>query len=307
MPGGVQQSPTVAYIDLNQDTNIPDLLMRPLFFIGFKIFSIHGRTAFHQGWSENPIMGTIEDWFIINTIFFTHPIHIHLINFQVIREFDLRVIRTNNRNQIFLTNSSNTVNYQILCDNLYPIQNLPAVQEKLAFIYPEYVVDANNVSGLDVRMRLTAQDVLNLNTPNFTISPSIDFTNLSSYKFVSNEGYPSSKLEYARWKDTANLDPFKVQQFRIRWAKSDFTEADRAVGKYFNVPNDQLREYPGFVYHCHILHHEDNEMMRPIMLQLPGNAYLNASTPCNLNATGQPMLNWSDKFACINQRCGNPS
>jgi hypothetical protein len=35
------------------------------------------------------------------------------------------------------------------------------------------------------------------------------------------------------------------------------------------------------VYHCHILFHKDNEMMRPIMIQLPQNAQLNTSTPCN--------------------------
>jgi hypothetical protein len=31
-------------------------------------------------------------------------------------------------------------------------------------------------------------------------------------------------------------------------------------------------EFPGFVYHCHILPHEDNEMMRPYML-LPSDKY----------------------------------
>jgi hypothetical protein len=31
-------------------------------------------------------------------------------------------------------------------------------------------------------------------------------------------------------------------------------------------------EFPGFVYHCHILKHEDNEMMRPFMLQ-PSDVY----------------------------------
>jgi hypothetical protein len=33
-------------------------------------------------------------------------------------------------------------------------------------------------------------------------------------------------------------------------------------------------EFPGFVYHCHILPHEDNEMMRPIMLT-PSDKYMN--------------------------------
>jgi hypothetical protein len=212
------------------------------------------------------------------------------------------------KDQILLTSSANTINYQVLCDNLYTISGLDYVKGNLSLIYPEHTIDANNVSGLDVRMKMTAQDVLNLNTPNFTISPSIDFADLNSYRYVSNGGYPSTKQEYKRWKDTANMEPFKVLQLRIRWTKSEFAEADRTAGKYFNIPNDQLREYPGFVYHCHILRHEDNEMMRPIMLQLPANAYLNSSTPCNVNsATGQPMLNWSDKFACINQNCGNPS
>jgi FtsP/CotA-like multicopper oxidase with cupredoxin domain len=53
-------------------------------------FTISGRVDFHKGKSENPTMGTVEDWFIINTISFVgHPIHVHLINFQVIREYDL--------------------------------------------------------------------------------------------------------------------------------------------------------------------------------------------------------------------------
>ena len=37
-------------------------------------------------------MGTVEDWYLINTIPFGHPIHVHLINFQVVREYDLLLI-----------------------------------------------------------------------------------------------------------------------------------------------------------------------------------------------------------------------
>jgi FtsP/CotA-like multicopper oxidase with cupredoxin domain len=90
---------SVPFIDLSLETNIPVIRMRPLIFMGSTIFSIHGRTDFHQGWSENPMLGTVEDWFIINTIYFAHPIHIHLINFQIIREYDLRVITTPLQNQ----------------------------------------------------------------------------------------------------------------------------------------------------------------------------------------------------------------
>ena len=78
------------------------------------------------------------------------------------------------------------------------------------------------------------------------------------------------KPYYRRWKDTAYVDGFKMLHYRMRWTKSNYTEKeDKPRGTYFHVPAGQLIEYPGYVYHCHILSHEDNEMMRPIMLQLP--------------------------------------
>lgn len=61
------------------------------------------------------------------------------------------------------------------------------------------------------------------------------------------------------------IEPLSVFTYRIRWTMSDY-EYGRP---YFHVPVDQLREFPGYVYHCHILAHEDNEMMRSIMLQIP--------------------------------------
>jgi FtsP/CotA-like multicopper oxidase with cupredoxin domain len=36
---------------------------------------------------------------------------------------------------------------------------------------------------------------------------------------------------------------------------------------YFNIPEDELIEFPGFIYHCHFLNHEDNSLMRSIMMQ----------------------------------------
>ena len=70
--------------------------MRPL--IVYKnlsfLFTINGRKDFHVGRSEKPVIGTTEDWYIINTMGIDHPIHIHLINFQVISVYDLK--RCNN-------------------------------------------------------------------------------------------------------------------------------------------------------------------------------------------------------------------
>lgn len=66
--------------------------MRPLIWMGQNVFTINGRRDFHAGKSQNPTIGTVQDWFILNTIYFAHPVHVHLINFQVIGSYDVRVL-----------------------------------------------------------------------------------------------------------------------------------------------------------------------------------------------------------------------
>jgi FtsP/CotA-like multicopper oxidase with cupredoxin domain len=55
------------------------------------------------------------------------------------------------------------------------------------------------------------------------------------------------------WKDTIQMNPGEVTTIRIRFSPIDGTAKypfDPTVG-------------PGYVWHCHIIDHEDNEMMRP--------------------------------------------
>ncbi len=65
--------------------------------------------------------------------------------------------------------------------------------------------------------------------------------------------------EEAGWKDTFKMFPGQVTRVIIRFARQD-------GGGGFGY--DATAE-PGYVWHCHILEHEDNEMMRPYMLQAP--------------------------------------
>jgi spore coat protein A len=64
-----------------------------------------------------------------------------------------------------------------------------------------------------------------------------------------------SANEYA-WKDTIQMNPGEVTIIRIRFSPIDGSATypfDPTVG-------------PGYVWHCHILDHEDNEMMRPYIV-----------------------------------------
>lgn len=131
----------------------------------------------------------------------------------------------------------------------------------------------------------------------------------STYKFICNSSLPVP-IEDTRWKDVAKMPVNHSIQVRIRWTS---TEYDPEVKPYpfFNVPEDQLIEFPGFVYHCHFLNHEDNEMIRPISLKpsfffdqyyppAKGSALANCMKEKGLkNADG-----WSARYECMNKILG---
>lgn len=84
----------VPYTDFRKITEpISVKRMRPLIMVNSPkvFFSINGRFDFHAGKSENPTIGTYEDWYLINTMDEDHPIHVHLINFQVVKVLNLRL------------------------------------------------------------------------------------------------------------------------------------------------------------------------------------------------------------------------
>jgi spore coat protein A, manganese oxidase len=64
------------------------------------------------------------------------------------------------------------------------------------------------------------------------------------------------------WKDTADLDAGQVIKILVRWTPSDVpTIPNRSyAGKNFYQFDPTQGSY---VWHCHLLNHEDNEMMRP--------------------------------------------
>ncbi|HEY4387136.1 MAG TPA: multicopper oxidase domain-containing protein, partial [Ktedonobacteraceae bacterium] len=76
------------------------------------------------------------------------------------------------------------------------------------------------------------------------------------------QGAPSAPdPEEAGWKDTLKMYPGQVTRIAIRWAPIA-TPLNGVVAGQNLYPFDPTTG-PGYVWHCHILDHEDNEMMRP--------------------------------------------
>jgi spore coat protein A len=141
--------------------------------------------------TEKIQIGTTEDWIIVNPTMNSHPIHLHLVQFQLVE-----------RQQI------NSVNY------------------------------------LNSWISLNGEPPLNHTT--------INVSSLKPY-LIGTPTKPT--LNEQGWKDTIQADPGSVTTIRIRFAPEDGSE-------YQFDPTSG----PGYVWHCHILDHEDNEMMRPLVM-----------------------------------------
>jgi spore coat protein A len=134
-----------------------------------------------RGVQERVLLNSTEDWRLTNLTGDTHPIHLHLIQFQVMDRtpFD-------------------AVAYQ-------------AALEKARGVDP-------NAANLD---------------------PSPYVTGPAAAPDANERG----------WKDTVRANPGQITRLRARWTLPAGATAPQQ-----------------YVYHCHILEHEDNSMMRPLQL-----------------------------------------
>lgn len=148
----------------------------------------------NQHWSdpvtELPRVGSTEDWVIANLTMDTHPIHLHLVEFQLIsrQPFDM-------------------AKYQAACGGVKPGEEKP--------------------------------------------DPS---------SFTTGSPMPPDPNERG-WKDTVRMNPSEITVIRIRFAPQDVPVG--RIGPGENAYPFKPYAKPGYVWHCHILDHEDNEMMRP--------------------------------------------
>jgi spore coat protein A, manganese oxidase len=138
---------------------------------------------------ETPTEDTIEDWSFVNISADTHPIHMHLTNFQVMG----RAPPDGGR-------------------------------------YAAALAAARKGQG---RYPLL---------PNNTIDPT---------PFLLGPEIPPPRNERG-WKDTVAANPNEVTRIRQMFELPEGAEG--------SPPDSPQRRY---VYHCHILEHEDNDMMRP--------------------------------------------
>lgn len=144
--------------------------------------------------SELPVVGSTEMWEIVNLTMDAHPIHLHLVQFQLKNRQLFRM--EDYTNEWIILNGEPPLNH--------PTEVLLVDQYLDGPIIPP---DANETG----------------------------------------------------WKDTIRAMPNEVTRILVRFAPQDAVSSEPGVNLYPFNPSLG----PGYVWHCHILDHEDNEMMRP--------------------------------------------
>lgn len=181
--------------------------------------------------SEWPNEGEIEVWEIVNLTADAHPIHLHLVQFQLM-----------NRQDFDLAKYSTAYAAAFPGGGYDPMTGKP---------YPAGVF----IPGFGPPM-----DYDTGNTRAVGGNPDIAAIGAKG-KPLYLKGNPMPPLpQEAGWKDTVITYPQQVTRIVVRWAPTDLP-ANTPIGDA-SYPFEPDGGH-GYVWHCHIVDHEDNEMMRP--------------------------------------------
>jgi FtsP/CotA-like multicopper oxidase with cupredoxin domain len=185
--------------------------------------------------TETPREGATEIWEVANLTGDAHPIHIHLIQFQVIsrQPFDVDTYLTD----WMAAFPGGTFNGFTFPPGVY----IPGFGPPLNY------TTRNSAGALGGNLNFDAAKYL-------------------SQGACAGGACPSRAPEPidAGWKDTIKMWPGEVTRLQIRWAPTNVAVNGSSPGQDlfgFDPTNP-----PGYVEHCHILDHEDNEFMRPYLV-----------------------------------------
>jgi spore coat protein A len=183
-------------------------------------------------YSEIPDEGTTEVWEIINLTADAHPIHTHLTQFQLISRQNFNVNKYTKAYAAAFPGGG--IDY--MTGQPFPAHAfMPAYGPPLN--YAASTASGNKLGG------------------NPDIVP-----------FLQGKAIPPAANE-AGWKDTIQALPGQVTCIAVRYAPTD--KPVNSTSLYFPFSPDGGH---GYVWHCHIIDHEDNEMMRPLTVNVAGGA-----------------------------------
>jgi spore coat protein A len=208
------------------------------------------KADFPDGISELPQQGSTEIWEIINRIGI-HPIHTHLTQFQIL-----------NRQDANLSVLPVLSGYFASWDGQFPVATIFNPVCAGGVFCPEY--------GPPLDYNTPIAD------PNDPIQSAIGVNAIGGNPPIGSFliGTPiAPHPEESGWKDTFQAYP-GVTRIVIRWTPTYVPVMHNKSYAGKNLFPFDPTQGPGYAWHCHILNHEDNEMMRPVKVTERGFGYM---------------------------------
>ncbi|MBO0880377.1 MAG: multicopper oxidase domain-containing protein, partial [Mycobacterium sp.] len=187
--------------------------------------------------TETPRVGSTEVWEFLNITVDAHPIHIHLVQFQLL-----------NRQPVAVD----------------PNTGEPTYVAAWAAQFPGGTFNGETADGTWGPITYPKGTIIpGYGPPGDYNTPNADGAlggNPAFSPFLSGQAIPPTPDE-GGWKDVAKVYPGYVNRYAIRWAPQATPIGGVQPGQ--NQYSFDPTRGPGYLLHCHILDHEDNEMMRP--------------------------------------------
>jgi hypothetical protein len=156
---------------------------------------MEGSIAWHSPTTENPALNSTEEWEVWNVTGDAHPVHLHLVNFEILGR------------QEIVWDSHTTED-----DRVIPNDSHPTPAGDGTYLVTQPVVQHNGLLG-------------------------------TGFKIMNNT-YGAPVMKPAEYVENAPKDMVTALPSQITRIKATFDKPGR------------------YVWHCHILSHEDHEMMR---------------------------------------------
>ncbi len=171
--------------------------------------------------TEKPVEGTTEKWQLINLTMDAHPMHMHLVQFQLVsrQPFDVMAYMNDYMNSFSGVNGGMAGMY-------------------MGAEGPPFKYDVKNTDGAV--------------GGNLAVTP-----------YLIGNPIPADPNERG-WKDVIKAIPGQVMTYMVRFAP---TQLPNWWPKLLSAYEFDPGAGPGYVWHCHIVEHEDNDMMRPLNVQ----------------------------------------
>ncbi len=185
----------------------------------------------------------VEEWVIINTTPDMHPLHLHLVKFQVIEKGHIKA--GPGGTEILNSDLSSSLSFLLTL----PTQNPPAY------------VRADGAGALPPDIRNYTAYAPNIDPRSDAFGNTIGVLVPDT---TSNALHTRSGNEIG-WKDTVKVPP-AMTAYDPNGASEVVNPGYIRIRAKFDLPAGA--EAPStYMYHCHILSHEEHEMMRPFTVQ----------------------------------------